>query len=649
MNVPKLVRKAICMTNDLKLASLISSYFNEPNKYFSIFIFPEVDAFYNDGSNFKDDDFISRMIGNETAVLINNAVARLKPEYIILAGLDEMQKSFLNSFRWKNVIDIRLEEHLEEKLKFLCKKFEGEIKCDESNILNCLIQAKRTNRRLIFDRNAEEINITHTDKRENAVVIENKNDVSSVIAINYALAINAEIFLVEEFDRERVYEIQQNIYKWRIDSDYEAYNKVEEEINKRVKYIDFSKFKYVTFFTEGLPYSLILKNIIPMTHVNQSLREDHFIFNNIFYERGESFDSAIVFSPGVLDDEETQNLIKRLKSENFFIKELFGSSATVENFDKYVGHYPYDILHICSHGGEADGYYVIEEFEDREGKKHEVEYEEVVGFSPAPGQNLVKVHRKAIFRKFDGFEWMSTELKKENIPHCVFEDMRKALFSGELSKKAVRRKANYPIFTSCCIRCYDSIHQGEFHVLASHNSPIIFNNTCSSWYEISKFFIAGGCRGYIGTLWKIKNPIAKNAANKFYANLFKRNVLDAFFEMCKQIKSTLDSDIYIYWGLPFSAIRKPERAGKGKVLGELLRASFVWMRKINSTKIPEIKRNSIEILRFIYKEITSCFRNEDIYEFEKLLIEKYPELSEKQVLEKKKEDFLERGSIDIPN
>lgn len=647
MKSPELENKAVCITNDLRLGALISSYFNEPNKYFSIFRFPEVNVFHADEHNFEEDGYMLRIIGREAGVLINNAIARLRPDYIILAGLDEMQKSFLKSFRWKNVIDIGLKDDLEEKLKFLGKKFEGEVKCNEDNILDCLIEAKRTNRRLIFDENAEVRSVTHSDNKKGVVVIENKNDISSVIAVNYAFAINAEIFLVEEFNKERVYDIQRNIYKWREDGDYEAYKKVEEEINKRVKGINFSKFEYATFFTEGLPYSLILKNSIPMSYVNRSLREDLFIFNNIFYEGSDSFDSAIVFSPEEFGDEETQILITKLKSEKFFVKELIGNNATVDNFDKYVGHYPYDILHICSHGGETDGYYVIEEFEDRKGKKHQVEYEEIVGFSRLPGKNLVREHRKAIFRKFDGFKWISPELKRQDIPSYVFEDMRKTLFTEEMGKNAVRRKASHPIFTSCHVKCFDSIHQGEFLVLASQNSPIIFNNTCSSWYEISKNFIAGGCRGYIGTLWKIKNSIAKDAANKFYGNFLERNVLDSFFEMCKQIKTTLDSDIYIYWGLPFSTIKKPKKLGRGKVLGELLRTFFSWVRHIGLTKSREDKRNSIEILRFIKREVKTYFGKKDLQNLEKQLIEKYSELSKEATSDREKE-FLERGSIDLP-
>ena len=67
-----------------------------------------------------------------------------------------------------------------------------------------------------------------------------------------------------------------------------------------------------------------------------------------------------------------------------------------------------------------DGYFVVQEFTDRDRKSHKLEFYEVVGFSPTEG-DMVKVHRKMIFKTFDGFPWMSPPLK--SYPYYVFEDM----------------------------------------------------------------------------------------------------------------------------------------------------------------------------------------------------------------------------------
>lgn len=653
MQAPEIEKKAICITQNPTLGGVISSYFNNPNTYFSTFYFPDVATFYKEGVNFNEDNFLSNVIGNEAAILINNAIARLKPDYIVLAGLDKKQKSFFRFVPSKRRIDIDCFGEMEEKLKIFNKNFNGELHCNKKNILNYLIKAKRTNKKLIYDENSTGASLDGEDKvKDNIVIVEDKNDIFSVMAVNYAFAVNAKVFLVEPTSKGKVYDVQRDIYKWKKERDNNAYKNIEKEINKRVGCIDFSKYKYATFFTEGLPYSLILKNVIPMSYVWREHREDFFIFNSIFFENFSPFNSAVVFSPEEFSDEETKKVIEILKNNKFFVKELVNVNATVNNFGNYIEHYPYDILHICSHGGETDGYYLIEKFKDREGLEHTVEYEEIVGFAPVPGKELIAVHRKAIFRKFDGYQWMSPELKAQNIPKYVFEDMRKNLFNGEMGKEALRTRVNSPIINSCHIKCYDSIHQGMFRVLASHNSPVIFNNTCVSWYEIASFFIYGGCRGYIGTLWSIKNYTAKNAAILFYGSFLNETVLQSFFKMLKQIECSKDSDIYIYWGFPFTKIRPPQKFGKERVLEELLSSSFRWFLKIKSTKSSEVKKNSVAIFKFVAEEVMNHFGKDDVKALEQKWIKEYPELIKEYAREQKNEkekDFLERGVMDLPN
>ncbi len=651
MLVPKLETEAVCITNNFELGVLISSLFNNTSAYFPIFRFPDVNAFYSEEDDSNSDGYLSRIIGKETKVLINNAFARLKPRHIILAGLNEMQKSFFAFLPEELVITVDSIDNLEDRLMLLRRSFNGEIRCNRDDLLVGLIHARSANKKLIYDENSKSISGTVNIKDDGLIVIENSNDVSSLIAVNYAFSINAEIVLVDPLEEEEIQSIQKSIHKWKKTGACNAYNKIKKKVSSRVEGIDFSKYKYATFFTEGLPYSLILKNIIPMTYVRKSLREDFFIFNNIFYEQVDQFNSALIFSPKEFSDEETQELIEKLRTNDFFVKDLVYDNATVRNFGNYTEHYPFDLLHICSHGGETDGYYVIEQFKDRDGKQHKVEYEEVVGFSLVPGTEKVTIHRKAIFRKFDGFRWMSPEMKQQNFPEYVFEDMRRAIFNVDTGKKAFRVKANYNIFNSCHVKCYDSIHQGEFNVIASHSSPIVFNNTCSSWYEIIGHFIAAGCRGYIGTLWPIDNSIAKNSSLHFYDNFLSKGILGAFFEMCQQTHNTQDSDIYIYWGLHFSTIQKPQKTGRAKVLNELSRSFSAYKRKYNKTKIPEVKKNSAYILKFIYEEIAGNFGREDVQDLEKEILKQDPEFFEKKDSNSDEENirgFQERSTMDLP-
>src|SRR5262249_17963743 len=146
--------------------------------------------------------------------------------------------------------------------------------------------------------------------------------------------------------------------------------------------------------------------------------------------------SALVFSPKEFTYEETEDVIAEFKAQNYIVKALLNQEATLKNLDDFGGHYPYDVLHVCSHGGETDGYYVIENFIDRKGAKHTLEYEEVVGFSPVD-KDTVQVTSKCIFRRLDGLKWQSPDLRRKNLPSYVYEDMRKSVFGRKLNKDAI--------------------------------------------------------------------------------------------------------------------------------------------------------------------------------------------------------------------
>jgi hypothetical protein len=228
-----------------------------------------------------------------------------------------------------------------------------------------------------------------------------------------------------------------------------------------------------------------------------------------------------------------------------------------------------------------------------------MEYYEVVGVSPAGGE-MVKVHKKAIFKSLDGFPWMSPPLK--SFPRYIFEDMMKALRADASGVKRV--PCDFPIALSCHIKCYDSIHQGEFDALAAFGHPVVFNNTCSSSHEIAMTFIHAGARSYIGTLWGVGNETAKRAAKLFYEEAVRQgNLLTAFSALNKGITNKQYQDVYILWGLHLSTLTKVSVKSDSKIFDELVANYVRWVEKIETTPDSEVRQNSIPIARFLSEEI----------------------------------------------
>lgn len=600
--IPRLNKNAVCITTHKNyiLGAVISSYFNDTDTYFSIFNLPDV----------KEEDshlLVSKIVANRHSIHITNAIKKLEPKKVILAGLTDYQKSLFDIIPKEYIVEISDINDIDIKIK---GNFVGEIICKENDLLFGLYNAKKTKKLLRIDNESSDIEIDQLGG-EGLIVIEQNKDINDIVAINYAISINSDIKVIPAFKKTEVQEISKELTEFNLIKNGKLYKKHRQKFKKRIINklgdLNIKNYSFITFFTQGIPYGYGLGNIIPMTHVLR-WTSSYFIFDNIFNEENKDFFySSIIFSPETFNTEETGYVVNIFKKNNYYVKPIIKNNATVNNFDNYIGHFPYDVLHICSHGGEVSGYHLIQKFLDREGAEHTLECYEIVNFSPDDdvdknNERLIKVCSKYIFQKFDGFEWMSSELEKQKIPRYVWEDFQTAMTEHKfLEDKTIRTPVKYTIPTSCHVQCIDNIHQCQFHYLAGQTAPFVFNNSCSSWYHIAYSLLGVGARGYIGTLWNIGNETAKQSAELFYNEVFSGNdIISSFFKMNKSIANNKYKNIYIYWGLHFSRINTSNKKSNIKMQRHLDHLLFSMLKKVKDPDSDEdVKKNSFSISKFL--------------------------------------------------
>lgn len=616
---PKIKSDFILIINYEKpiFASVLASYINTWGYYTPTFTLGLATASRDefDEDKFNEDNIdehqISRTRTQDFNISVSNFIKRVGGcEYLILAGLTENQISYLDFKDGYNVLYIDTIDEVDVHLSHIVEKKEYLV-CKEEDASNMLHTAIENNQMLRIDNSAKEFQSVETLNR-GLVVVENSNASTLPLGISYAASIEASCFIIEESGTDKN-EIRRLIQKWKTkdangNENLAAFNDLSACIYPQIEHIDFDKYDYVTFFTNGIPYGLIIKNCIPVSHVHLRLLPDFFIFNNICIDGFTEAVSAVVFSPLEFADEETNNVIDLLNDNKFFVKSLVGENATVFNLDNHVKEYPYSILHICSHGGEIEGCRITEEFEDRDGTKHIVEYDEVFGFAISPFEKLIPVTTKSIWRKFDGYLWRSPELKAQDYPSYVFADML-----NYLHKQKEKDRSNRVIVDgSCHIKCSDSIYQAMFRHLAAGHSPLIYNNICWSWSDIADSFIGVGARGYIGTLWAVDNGVATKSAELFYKELFSSTILEAFHKMLQVGKGSKDENIYIYWGLHFSSIISGVSVDISRkiTLSKMLRSLEVWETKLKSTKNPKMAENINRFIRWNKYTQIKDFRKE---------------------------------------
>src|ERR1035438_912679 len=173
----------------------------------------------------------------------------------------------------------------------------------------------------------------------------------STLIINYAASIDADIILADAAEREELQSLPRQLQAWAKDRSSPALRETKKKITERIKGIDFTTYAFATFFTAGLPYGLILQNVIPFTHVLTGPYCGVFITNAIIGENFHPVGSAILFSLDEFPSDETNDIAQRLDQNNFVVTPLLGKGATNHNLDNYGACFPYDLMHICRGAG----------------------------------------------------------------------------------------------------------------------------------------------------------------------------------------------------------------------------------------------------------------------------------------------------------
>jgi hypothetical protein len=615
VEIPRVSKRFFCIVDidKFQLGAVICSYVGAKREYTPMFQFPRVTASKPAPSSeiVIDEHHLSVSRAEEMATRLSNALSFLGGcEYLILGGLTNEQKSFLCFLDRYNVIEVDAIDRVDLTLGALTNKTRF-ISCNENDIHAGLAACLSSGCLIKIDNSAENISLSST-AGAGLVVIEKEDSFSDVVAVNYAASVNCNIAVISKPSTDKK-EVKYLIERWRETSDQKYFNDLSALLYKEVAEIPFDKFPFCTFFTFGAPYSLVLNNIIPFTYVNTNLNPDFFVFNNLIYSNRREFHSAIVFSPLEFQDEETEFVINHFEAKGYYVRTLTGKQASTFNIENHIREYPFEVLHICSHGGEVPGYAVVEEFTDRDGNSHLVEYDEVASYSldGIGDDGLIPVTIKRIWRRFDKLPWQSEELESKNYEHHVFVDMIKKM----TGKEVISRIRIGNVVDSCAIKCSDSNYQAMVNAIAGHQTyPFIYNNTCWSWSGISEHLLGAGARGYIGTLWSIENEVAKNTSEAFYEHAFNDTLSNALHKAMVHTKGHRDENVYIFWGLHFSRFSQGTSIERSKIeVAKRLVQSVQHLREhITEVRDKKTKEMITRIIKWLSSQLFEYFRREVI-------------------------------------
>lgn len=231
--IPRIDNRIVCIVDrDAKeLAAVISSYLFETGTYIPLFLFGRAQVPRAEDAAFMSEGYVAYLMVEHTSVMIHNALARMGGcEYVVLAGLTEAQKTYLHFAKSQKIVEITKISEIDSKLRSLVAPKEGELRCKLVDILSGLYLAQKQRKKLVIDPNADALATEFIEPTDGLILIENVEDVASVVALNYANSVNASVLIVAPLEKNQGRDIQKSMQKWKEKNDELEYGKVREAV-----------------------------------------------------------------------------------------------------------------------------------------------------------------------------------------------------------------------------------------------------------------------------------------------------------------------------------------------------------------------------------------------------------------------------------
>ncbi len=593
MKCPGLI-PALVIADDARLAAQVSCFLARPGSYVPVV----------DGPRMTLEDHDAEVIRR------NNAAARVKAHSIVFAGLsDEAATALLGHLPLKRVKRVRSLADVQALPRGSPPPKTPPLIWGRDRIGIGLLKALRARTSIEFTEAASPIESV-PPKSEHLVVCEEGEELSEVIAANYAFALRAGLCLIPEVDKaksEALLERFYSLYDEHSVSQTETLERLRGQLVSLCGNLHIPPASSITFITGRLPYGFAFSNT-PSTHLFKYPDLGLSVINGLAAEQPgtRGVNVAVLVDPETTDAPEITAATKLLPEKSIFVRGYRGPGANVTDISHMVELFPYDILVIATHCGDAPGYRCTYEFKDSEGLDRRVVLDIAIGVGHADQDEMVHVTEFMYIRSLDGVDW-SDEDKKKSIyvgtaMQDFFERIREKPVLEPVSKEDIPR-----VLSSAALKMFDDNFIALPRSLAGEGTPIVINNACASWHRLAETFTFGNARAYIGTLFPVSTSEAHDVVVGVLDKHFGKPLPTALWSaQCKVYGSSVRRP-YVITGVYPQRLRVTRRDVPGDIVRQLSRGLTAWRAKLkgvspdDTTKAKAMK----EYVNYYERELTS--------------------------------------------
>jgi hypothetical protein len=529
------IADAILVADDPQLAAQLSCAFGRKGEYLPVLDGPRLTR------HDRDAEVIRR----------NNAIARAKSKLIVFAGLTDESFQALSDHMRSN--RIRRVEKLSDLKNLPLKRRLGDTPLVWGNdrIGIGLLKALRENRQIEFSGCASPRE-NLIGKARHLVVCEEGEDLSQVIAANYAFALDADLCLIPNVPGARSDDIMDRFYKsdQRRDlSQSTVLESLRNEIRALCDKVVVPENGSFTFVTSEIPYGFAFPEA-PSTHLFKYPDLGITIINGFSAEQDGTpgVTVAALVNPDTVEAPELVAAIKSLVPRRVFIREYKGAIATVQHITDMIEFFPYDLLVIATHCGDATGYRWTYEFTDTEGIDRTLVVDIAIGVARTNEKDMLNVLQFTNFVSLDGIDWHDPDKsEKLYVGRAILDWANKTGKDGELKPS---RKENVDRVTwSAALKMSDGNYIAVPRAMASGRTPIVINNACGSWHRLAETFTFGNARAYVGTLFPITTSEVYEVISRVIEKEFQKPLPAAIWAAQQKVYKGTNRRPYVVTGV----------------------------------------------------------------------------------------------------
>jgi hypothetical protein len=380
-----------------------------------------------------------------------------------------------------------------------------------------LLKALRAGQNIIFEDRPSPHDWV-ASRNGHLVVCEEGEEISQVIAANYAYALDAGLFLIPKVDGDQAEDILEGFYKFNDrDSGYtpaEAQSHLTQELLNLCGSIPVPEAGSITFIGK-LPFGFAYPEH-PSTHLFEYPDLGCVVVNGFAAEQPKEPGTGVVVlvDPGTTPAPEIQSAIDMLEPRRAFIRVYQGGMANVRHVSEMLEHFPFDLLIIATHCGDISGHRWTYEFTDSEGLPRNLVVDLAVGFQRTDDPNVLKVGHFFRFISLDGVDWTDRTAKATLYVGNAIHDFNRLMDDGPSKLNPVKKETVDRVVGSSAMMMSDSNLIFAQHSIADMGTPIIINNACVSWHRLAGDMTFAGARAYVGTLFPVTPIEASEVVTK---------------------------------------------------------------------------------------------------------------------------------------